>query len=244
MNFKSGINMTGSLTIKQYDLDGKLIKDLTVPNLVVTAGKEYVANRIVRNDMTPMSHMAIGQSTTTSAASQTDLISRAQTVTTTTTLNGTSITYSASFPASSAISIQEAGIFNALANKAVSFDGNLGITASSSSITAMTPLTTVTSPATHSFVTGDQVRYTSSGGSSVGGLSDGNIYYIINSSTTAIKLATTSANASAGTAIAITSGTGTGHKLTAGTMMCRTTFPAVTKGVNDTVVISWTVTVG
>lgn len=237
MEFNSDIKMTGSLSIKQYDVDGQLIGDLFVPNLVVTAGKEYIANRMTSNNMSPMSYMAIGQSTTASAATQTTLLTEAQrAVISATTINGTAITYSSTFTTfASTIAMTEAGIFNQSASKAVTFDGNLGI--SGGIITTM-------SPSLHTFATTNEVRYSNGGGSSVGGLVDGNIYYIIAASTTSVKLATSAANATAGTFITLTAGSGTAHKLTFGTMLCRTTFPVVSKSTTDTIVISWTVTVG
>lgn len=235
MELNSGISMTGKLSIKHYDLNGKLVNDLTVPNLVVTAGKEFIANRMTSNDMSPMSYMAIGTSSTPSTALQTALGTEAQRVALSTkVLAGTSVTFTGNFPTtSSLIQMTEAGIFNQSSTNTRTFNGS---TALASSI--------ITSVA-HGFSTGNEVRYGAGGGTVIGGLSDGGIYYIIRLSADTIKLATTSANASAGTAITLTAGAGTSHSLAYGTMLCRTTFPVVTKAANtDTVVISWTITVG
>jgi hypothetical protein len=79
-----------------------------------------------------------------------------------------------------------------------------------------------------------------------GNLTDGGTYYIIRISSSVIKLATTYANAIAGTPIAINilSGIGDAHKIIFGDMLCRTTFPVISKSPSETVAISWTVTVG
>ena len=74
----------------------------------------------------------------------------------------------------------------------------------------------------HGLKTGDAVVYSKgsgTGAAAIGGLEDGTTYYVIAVGTTGtIKLATTAANATAGTAIDLTTaGTGTSHTLTAGT---------------------------
>ena len=68
----------------------------------------------------------------------------------------------------------------------------------------------------HTYGTGNAVTYSKgSGGTVIGGLTDLNIYYIINIDANTVKLATSGANASAGTAINLTSvGAGTVHTLT------------------------------
>jgi len=67
----------------------------------------------------------------------------------------------------------------------------------------------------HTYGVGNAVTYSNGGGTSIGGLTNGVTYYIINSSANTIKLATSEANAIAGTAINLTSvGTGTTHTLT------------------------------
>jgi len=65
-----------------------------------------------------------------------------------------------------------------------------------------------------SFETGDAVEYTKSGSSAVTGLTTGTTYYVIRSSGSTIKLATSSSNATAGTAINLTGlGNGTADTL-------------------------------
>ena len=59
-----------------------------------------------------------------------------------------------------------------------------------------------------------------------------------------LKLATSYANAIAGTAIDLTDGVGANHKLSKGTMLCRTKFPVIVKSGSETIAISWVVSVG
>ena len=67
----------------------------------------------------------------------------------------------------------------------------------------------------HRFVNLQRVTYTDGGGTAIGGLTDGTAYFIIKVDQNNIKLATSSSNAVAGTAIDLTSGAaGTSHTLT------------------------------
>jgi len=105
-----GLKLTGKLTIA---LNDEIVQE--VPNLVVTAGKEYVASRIKDATATAMSHMAIGTGSTAAAASQTALGSEsARTGLTSTTVSGADIVYVDTFAAGTGTgAITEAGIFNA-----------------------------------------------------------------------------------------------------------------------------------
>jgi len=66
----------------------------------------------------------------------------------------------------------------------------------------------------HNLVTGDSILYNNNGGTSVGGLTTGQTYYVIKITVDIIKLATSYANATLGNAIPITPGIGLGHTLT------------------------------
>mgnify|MGYP003312082958 CR=1 FL=1 len=63
-----GLKLTGKLTIA---LNDEIVQE--VPNLVVTAGKEYVASRIKDASATAMSHMAIGTGSTAAASDDSNL---------------------------------------------------------------------------------------------------------------------------------------------------------------------------
>ena len=105
-----GLKLTGKLTIAIND---EIVQE--VPNLVVTAGKGYVASRMKDTSATAMSHMAIGTGSTAAAAGNTALGSEsARTGLTSTTVSGADIVYVDTFAAGTVpAAITEAGIFNA-----------------------------------------------------------------------------------------------------------------------------------
>lgn len=114
MDTKSNVTVTGTPRIVLTDKDGNVKQDFSVPNLVVTTGKTFIAARMVGTP-TVMSHMAVGTGTTAAAvgdtALQTELVRVAFSSATST---GAVATYIASFPAGTGTgAITEAGIFNA-----------------------------------------------------------------------------------------------------------------------------------
>lgn len=108
------IKVTGAPHIVLRDSLGNIKTDFTVPNLVVSSGKTFLAARAVGTP-TVMSHMSIGTGNTAPAGSQTTLTTEiARVALTSGTSSGNVITYVASFPAGVGTgSITEAGIFNA-----------------------------------------------------------------------------------------------------------------------------------
>jgi hypothetical protein len=115
MDTKSNVTVTGTPRIVLTDKDGNVKQDFSVPNLVVTTGKTFIAARMVGTP-TAMSHMAVGTGTTAAAvgdtALQTELVRVAFSSATST---GAVTTYIASFSAGTATgAITEAGIFNAV----------------------------------------------------------------------------------------------------------------------------------
>jgi len=105
-----GLKLTGKLTIA---LNDEIVQE--VPNLVVTAGKGYVASRMKDTSATAMSHMAIGTGSTAAAAGNTALGSEsARTALTSTTVSGADIVYVDTFAAGTGTgAITEAAILNA-----------------------------------------------------------------------------------------------------------------------------------
>ena len=97
----------------QIALNGETVQE--VDNLVVTAGKGYVASRMKDASATAMSHMAIGSGTTAAAASQTALGTELGRVSlTSTSVSGAVVTYVATFAAGTGTgAVTEAGLFNA-----------------------------------------------------------------------------------------------------------------------------------
>lgn len=233
---KDGIKLTGRLLIQKFNVNKELVYSTEVPNLIVTAGKEFVASRIVGATLDAMGYMAIGDDASTSALAQTTLVNElARVATTSATASGVNVTFTGTFGAGVGTgSIVEAGIFNADDSSVLVFDGDNDVDDTSDEITYNS----------HGLVTGDKVTYTDGGGTSITGLTDGGTYYIIRVDANTIQLASSYANAVAGTELGLTSGSGLNHKLTYGTMLCRTTFPVITKSSSETIAISWVISVG
>lgn len=107
---KAQTALTGRLKIFKND---ELV--LEVENLVVTAGKNFVASRMVGAAAAVMSHMALGTGATAAAVGNTTLETEAGRVAVSSgTASGADATYVASFPAGTATgAITEAGILNA-----------------------------------------------------------------------------------------------------------------------------------
>jgi hypothetical protein len=148
MNLQESLKASGQLTITVFDRNGNVKEAKTVPNLVVTVGKNYIASRMVGTASTVMSYMAIGTGTATPAVGDTTLAT-------------------------------EAG------------SGRVALTA----FTAST--NTVTATATFA------------AGQGTGAITEAAIL----------------------------------NNVTAGTMLCRTTFPVVNKAAGDSIAITWTITV-
>lgn len=112
-NINDQLKMKGSLQIR---LNDEVVRE--VDNLVVTAGKGYVASRMksdVSGGSAIMSHMAIGSGSTSAAAGDTALGSQLGRVALTSTgISGAVLTYTASFAAGTGTgAVTEAGLFNA-----------------------------------------------------------------------------------------------------------------------------------
>ena len=104
------LKLKGKLAIA---LNGTTVQE--VDNLVVTAGKGYVASRMKDATATAMSHMAIGSGTTAAAASQTALGTELGRVSlTSTNVSGAVVTYVATFGAGTGTgAVTEAALLNA-----------------------------------------------------------------------------------------------------------------------------------
>lgn len=104
------IKLTGRL---QLYLNGEKVQD--VDNLVVTAGREFVASRMTGTAAGVMSHMAVGTGAVAAAVGNTTLGTESGRVANTSAVvTGASIAYTATFPAGTATAaLTEAGIFNA-----------------------------------------------------------------------------------------------------------------------------------
>ena len=115
MNFEDTLKMKGELEIVVRDENGNIKEVKHAKNLVVSAGKTYIASRIVGTSSNIMSNMAIGTATSTPTASDTQLGTEAGRVVLASSSNSANaITYTATFPAGTGTgAITEAAILNA-----------------------------------------------------------------------------------------------------------------------------------
>ena len=109
-NVNDQLKMKGKLQIR---LNDELVQE--IDNIVVTAGKGYVASRMKDATATAMSHMGIGSVSTAADAADTALGTQLGRVAlTSTNVSGAVVTYVASFAAGTGTgAVTEAGIFNA-----------------------------------------------------------------------------------------------------------------------------------
>jgi len=112
---EENIKLTGTLAIK---LNGVLVKE--VPNLVVTAGKTWIATIIQSGTGTPMSHMAVGTGTNAAALGDTTLQTESARVAVTVAggqRTNNVLVFEGVFPAGTGTgTLTEAGILNAASN--------------------------------------------------------------------------------------------------------------------------------
>jgi hypothetical protein len=104
------LKLTGNLTIA---VNNEIVQE--TKNLVVTAGKNFVASRMKDTTKAAMTHMAVGTGTTAAAAGNTTLVSETdRNALTSTTVTANAIAYVCTWAAGDATAaLTEAGIFNA-----------------------------------------------------------------------------------------------------------------------------------
>lgn len=109
------LKMTGKLDIVVKNAEGQVKEELHIPNLVVTAGKTFIASRMTSASSTVMGYMAVGTGSTAPAAGDTTLQTELSRVTLTSATPSTNVvTYVGDYPAGTGTgALQEAGIFNA-----------------------------------------------------------------------------------------------------------------------------------
>lgn len=115
MDLQENLKVKGRLTVSVIDPEGKVKDSFETNNLVVTAGKNYIASRIVGTSSSIMSHMAIGTGTDTPAVGDTALTTEAGRVALSSgTASTNEVTYTATFPAGTGTgAITEAAVLNA-----------------------------------------------------------------------------------------------------------------------------------
>jgi hypothetical protein len=111
--FAEQIKVTGQVSIVVTGKDGQVKDQREIKNLVVTAGKEFIAARMVGTP-TAMSHMALGSNNTAAAIGNTALGTELGRVAlASAAASAAVVTYTASFPAGTATgAVVEAGTFN------------------------------------------------------------------------------------------------------------------------------------
>lgn len=125
MQFKDKIKVTGSLHIKKMDKNNNVIQELDVPNLVVDAGKEYIASRLAVDSggiggVPIVDRMSIGINNTPTTELMTNLLipvasNAFESVAINTPLSGT-VLFTCLFDGDTSPGfIAEAGIFNSTA---------------------------------------------------------------------------------------------------------------------------------
>ena len=115
--FNDAIKMTGNLKLVLTDENGNIKQEEEVKNLVVTAGKGFIASRMKDATATAMTHMEVGTGTTAAAVGDTTLqtvVASSRTTLTSTTVTTNSVAYVCSFGAGVGTgALTEAGLFNA-----------------------------------------------------------------------------------------------------------------------------------
>lgn len=105
------LSLTGALTISK---NGEVVRD--IKNLVVTDGKELVAQNLQGDNVLPVTHMAVGTGTTAAAAGDTTLeaeIDRNSLTTSGGTVSGAQVLYECTWlPGDGTGALTEAGLFN------------------------------------------------------------------------------------------------------------------------------------
>ena len=111
------IKVTGKLTLTLTGPEGELKEQKEVDNLVVLAGRAFIASRIKDATATVMSHMAVGTDSTTPVSGDTTLgaeVAGSRTALTSTTVSSNSVVFNCTFgPGVGTGALVEAGIFNA-----------------------------------------------------------------------------------------------------------------------------------
>jgi|TARA_R100001530_G_scaffold92154_2_gene64028 hypothetical protein len=114
---KDNLNTLGELRLVLRNEKGEVKKDITVPNIITTAGKTHIASRMEDASATAMSHMELGTGTTTPAAGDTTLetiVSGSRTALTSWTASTNTVTAACTFGASVGTgALTEAGVLNA-----------------------------------------------------------------------------------------------------------------------------------
>lgn len=216
---RDAFSMRGRVHIELRDKRGRLKDVRDVDNLVVNSGKSFIASRIKGVATAAASHMAVGTDSTAPATTQAALVTEvgsSRTALTSTTVRNADDIYVCTFnPGVGTGALVEAGLFN-------------GTTAAAAGLAYSRTGNTVTVTKTaHGLAVDRAIGIAAAtdtglnGGATIQTVPDANTFTFY----------TTSAGAN---------GTLTLYQ---DVMLCRSTFSVVNKGVNDTMTITWTLTI-
>ena len=111
----SNLHLTGELLVQLTNNVGNIVQEQHIKNLVVTSGKELVANRLKENTEPAIGWIAVGTDGTAASAGQTTLVAEVSRVAVSSaTVTSNSVAYVATLPAGTGTgTLLEAGLFNA-----------------------------------------------------------------------------------------------------------------------------------
>ena len=111
----SNLHLTGELLVQLTNNVGNIVQEQHIKNLVVTSGKELVANRLKENTKPAIGWIAVGTDGTAASAGQTTLVAEVSRVAVSSaTVTSNSVAYVATLPAGTGTgTLLEAGLFNA-----------------------------------------------------------------------------------------------------------------------------------
>lgn len=115
-NLQTGLKATGDVEMLLTDEFGNVKEKREIKNLVVTVGRNFIADRMIGTASAVMSHMGIGTGTVAPAAANTSLgspIGTRSAFSVSPTRSNATVSYTAIFaPGNGTGAITEAGIFN------------------------------------------------------------------------------------------------------------------------------------
>lgn len=129
--FQDGVKLTGHVKIRKTNVITGAVEEQEFHNLVVTAGKVWLAKKLNEESVNAMSHVAIGTSSQSPAVGDTGIVgTEAARVAATKNRTTNAVAFTASYAAGVGT--------NSTINEAVIFDGSAGTTALARVITSST----------------------------------------------------------------------------------------------------------
>ena len=235
MNLNGNVEMKGKLSIIVTGQDGSIKQQMVIPNLVVTAGKGFIAGRMV-GDRTLAATVATSGTAGqfTCGASKLAINDR---VTITGTLGGTGnivgyatgTVYRVSAVTGTSPSVTGFTLTTQADVAIVTVIGTL------TGLTYVTELPVISHMAIGAGTTSPVVGNTT--------MESSLARAVLTSFTSSTNVVTAVASFAGGLGTGAITEAGLFNHVTTGTMLCRTTFPVVNKGAGDSIAITWAITV-